>query len=117
MLIEIQDADGGAVKIVRVGESINFANVRDFNAAANKLLDSGVDKLVLDLEKVEFCNSHGFAVMINLYLKISKAGGKFAILKPKKAILEVLSITKMDSIIPIFQEEKKAVAALKVPTA
>ena len=113
MQLDIQEVASGAVTIVRVGESINFANVREFNAAATKLLDQGVDRLLLDMEHVEFCNSHGFAVMINLYLKITKAGGRFAILKPRKAILEVLSITKMDSIIPIHKEEADAVTFLE----
>lgn len=113
MQLEIQDAAGGAIKVVRVGESINFANVREFNSAASKLLDEGVERMLLDMQHVEFCNSHGFAVMINLYLKITKAGGRFAILKPRKAILEVLSITKMDSIIPIYKEEVDALTFLE----
>jgi len=112
MDLKVEELDDGAVKVVRVGENITFANVKEFSQTTQELIDGGAMKVLLDLEKVSFCNSHGFGAIINLYTRLAKRDGRFAILKPQKAIQEVLEITKMDSIIGVYADERDAIAAL-----
>ena len=114
MVLEINRDPSGGVVILRVGENITFANVAEFSATTQQLIDEGVTKLLLDLHDVSFCNSHGFGAIINLYTRLAKRDGRFAILRPQKAISEVLEITKMDSIIGVYEDESAALKALLV---
>ncbi len=112
MELQIVTLADDTIHVIRIGENITFANVKIFSKAAQELLDSGATKVLLDLKEVNFCNSHGFGAIINLYTRLAKRDGRFAILNPQKAILEVLEITKMDSIIGVYHEETEAVKAL-----
>jgi anti-sigma B factor antagonist len=111
MELKVEDR-GKQLKVVRVSENITFANVKEFQSVTQELVDAGVSRVLLDLAKVSFCNSHGFGAIINLYTRLAKRDGRFAILKPQKAIQEVLEITKMDSIIGVYEDEEEAVKAL-----
>ena len=112
MELKIEELENGQVQVIRVGENITFANVKEFSQVAQELIEGGAMKVLLDLEKVSFCNSHGFGAIINLYTRLAKRDGRFAILKPQKAIQEVLEITKMDSIIGVYVAETEALKAL-----
>ena len=112
MEIETENLGQGAIKIIRVKENITFANVKEFSSIAQELIDDGAMKVLLDLKQVNFCNSHGFGAIINLYTRLAKRDGRFAILNPQKAIQEVLEITKMDSIIGVYNDEKEAIDSL-----
>lgn len=112
MELTVQQNVPEGVVVVRVGENITFANVKEFSASTQELVDGGATRILLDLEQVNFCNSHGFGAIINLYTRLAKRDGRFAILKPQKAIQEVLEITKMDSIIGVYANEADAIQAL-----
>ena len=112
MDLSIEDRNDCTLKIVRVGENITFANVKEFAAVTQEVVEGGATRVLLDLSKVNFCNSHGFGAIINLYTRLAKRDGRFAILNPQKAIQEVLEITKMDSIIGVYDSEDDAVHAL-----
>ena len=112
MEMTVEDLKSGAIKVIRVGENITFANVKEFAETTQGLIDGGASKILLDLERVSFCNSHGFGAIINLYTRLAKRDGRFAILNPQKAIQEVLEITKMDSIIGVYESEEEATKAL-----
>jgi len=112
MKLHIEEIDNSKVKIVHVEENITFANVKEFSKVTQDLIDDGTKRILLDMEKVSFCNSHGFGAIVSIYTRLAKRDGRFAILKPQEAILEVLEITKMDSIIGVYKSRDKAINAL-----
>jgi anti-sigma B factor antagonist len=112
MKLRIENIENSTIKIIHVEENITFANVKEFSKVTQELIDEGSKRILLNMEKVSFCNSHGFGAIVSIYTRLAKRDGRFAILKPQEAILEVLEITKMDSIIGVYKNLDKAITAL-----
>lgn len=112
MELRIEEIENSEIKIIHVEENITFANVKEFSKITQEIIDGGAKRILLNMDKVSFCNSHGFGAIVSIYTRLAKRDGRFAILKPQDAILEVLEITKMDSIIGVYKGRKEALEAI-----
>ena len=90
MELRIEEIENSEVKIINVEENITFANVKEFSKITQEIIDNGAKRILLNMDKVSFCNSHGFGAIVSIYTRLAKRDGRFAILKPQEAILEVL---------------------------
>jgi anti-sigma B factor antagonist len=112
MELHVEETGNPSIKIIHIEENITFANVKEFAQITQKIIDEGATRILLDMDKVSFCNSHGFGAIVSIYTRLAKRDGRFAILRPQDAILEVLEITKMDSIIGVYKNKDEAIKAL-----
>jgi anti-sigma B factor antagonist len=112
MEIRVEEIENSEIKIIHVEENITFANVKEFSKITQEIIDGGAKRILLNMDKVSFCNSHGFGAIVSIYTRLAKRDGRFAILNPQEAILEVLEITKMDSIIGVYKGRKEALEAI-----
>ncbi len=65
---------------------------------------------IFDLEKLEMINSSGLNVFISLLTKIRNNGGDLALIHLSKPIQQLILVTKLHSIFPIFDSEKEALS-------
>ena len=68
-------------------------------------------KILLNFGNVEFLSSAALGKLITLNKKVQQSGGKLAMCKIAKEILEVFEITKLDKLFTIEDEEEKALKA------
>lgn len=57
---------------------------------------SGIKKLVLDFEKLEYISSSGLRQVISAYKKITNNGGTFSIKNVRSEVMDVFSLTGLD---------------------
>ena len=106
MKIDIEKKDGGVLLHLdgrAIGDSAG--QIRD---ALEAQVNDGVDWILLDLEKVPIMDSSVLGTVIAYFLKQREKGGKLALLKAQKAVLGVLVITKLDSLLPVFNDLQTA---------
>ncbi len=110
MDVSIERREDG-VTIVRINENITFSSIKEFSELTENLATDG-GRVIMDLSKVQFCNSHGFGAIINLYSRLAKRDGKLVLLNPQKPIREILTITQMNKIIEVAETEEEALKKL-----
>ena len=67
--------------------------------------------LILDLTNVPLLDSSALGAIIATLQALKKNDGRLVLLNPQKAVKNVLMITRLDSILEIYQDEADAVNA------
>jgi anti-sigma B factor antagonist len=70
------------------------------------------NRVIVDLSSVDFLASIGIRLLTANAKSLSTRGGKLVLLAPQPQVKEVLDITGISPIIPIFMELEAAEAAL-----
>lgn len=81
------------------------------------LLKVGVRHLVLNLRLVKFVNSTALGAMIKAAKLLEREGGKLVISRPSKFCRDILEKVGLDRVIPIFDSDEMAAAALASDSA
>ncbi|RKU24380.1 hypothetical protein C6499_17065 [Candidatus Poribacteria bacterium] len=74
-------------------------------------LQTGRDKLVVDLTNVSLIDSSALGAIVTTLKYCQQSGGKLVLLKPQKAVQEVLEVTQLATVIEIYDTEEAARAA------
>ena len=74
--------------------------------------ENGIDRLVLNMQNVEYMSSSGFRVAIALLRKLSDKGGALKICCLKPAVKRIFDVIELTSLFEIFETEDEALATL-----
>ena len=76
----------------------------------NALVDeAGRSRLVLNFHGVGFISSMVIGKLVMLLHKAQRAGGRLALCKLERPIFDLMQMTHMDEIVPIYGDEQDAV--------
>ena len=73
---------------------------------------SGVTKVVLNLDKMEYVSSAGLRIILTAAKLLKSSMGEMKICHANGVVKEVLEISGFNHLIDIYDEEKDAIAAL-----
>ena len=82
-----------------------------FKQAVLKVIDSGENRLVLDLAGVEFVDSSGLGAMVAI-LKSLGGRGAMAVCNASTSVLGLFRLTRMDKVFSIVSSRDEAVARI-----
>lgn len=71
-------------------------------------LKSGAKRIVLNMEKISAMDSSGLGEIIRSYTSAKKEGVEVVLLKPNEKIFDLLTLTKLITVLPVFKTEKEA---------
>jgi anti-sigma B factor antagonist len=74
-------------------------------------------KVLIDLSKVSRIDSTGLGVLMNCYTHAVKNAGTLKLLNADAPVRRVLSVTKIDSVLQMFEDEAAAIASFELPQA
>jgi len=80
-------------------------------ALRGQVLDSlktGAKRIILNLEKVTAMDSSGLGEIIRSYTTAKKDSVDLVLLNPNEKIFDLLTLTKLVTVLPVFRDEKKA---------
>ncbi len=75
--------------------------------------DGSVNLCAIDLAGVEYMNSNGIGVLINILTKMRNRNGEAILINPSEQIKKLLIITKLNSIFDIVNSREEAIEQLK----
>jgi anti-sigma B factor antagonist len=81
--------------------------------AIRNLLVSGSAKVVLNLAEVSLIDSSGLGELVSAYTAARGASGGLKLLSPPPKILNMLQLTKLDTILDIYDDEASAIESSK----
>jgi len=79
----------------------------------NKLVATGVLKLLLNLADVTQLDSSSISAIVGTYVLLRRQGGSLKLLCPCGRVRAVLRVVRLPEIIPTFEEETQALASFR----
>ena len=83
--------------------------------AVRDALESGMKKIILNLEEINYIDSSGVGELMSAYTAVANKGGQLKLLHLTTRIRELLAITKLLTILEVFDDEKAALASFGEP--
>jgi len=74
-------------------------------------VDRGERRLLLNCHGLTYVDSAGVGELVSAYSAVVRRGGELKLLKPNGRLREVLQITRLDTLIPVCEDEETAVTA------
>lgn len=112
MNLQVQQlADG--IERVQLAGRLDSAGVEAIDDRLSSLAAAPAARILIDLSQVPFLASIGIRILLTNARVLRRNGGKMALLNPQSLVEEVLKVTGIESLIPIFHDLDAASAALK----
>jgi anti-anti-sigma factor len=83
--------------------------------AIGRLSEEGRNQILLNLAGLSAIDAGGLGVLLQSNVGLNQGGGQLKLLRPARALREMLSITKLSSVFDMFESESEAVAAFANP--
>jgi len=101
MLFETEQR--GDIYIVRIGGRLaTGADTEYLRTKTQEIKSLGCRKLVADIRELDSAGSEGIGFFVSLYTSMTKdPGGCFVLAGPSRRVLEVLTLTRLNTIIPL----------------
>ena|SRR5581483_3341166 len=80
----------------------------DLHALAQMVQAPGETKVLIDLSQVSRIDSAGLGMLMRCYTHAVRNAGTIKLLNPTTQVKKILSMTRIDSVVPTFDDEKAA---------
>jgi len=112
MRLQYSDIDSDT-RLINLSGTLDFYGVQDVEVEFVRLCVGENICVLVDLSKVNYISSIGIPLLVNSAKSIARQGGKMALLHPQKAVENVLELTGIPLVIPIYENMDLAVSDLK----
>ena len=102
----------GSAAIVRIAGDVTSASEADLMAGFNRAVDGGASAVILDFAGMEYMNSGGIGLLVTLLVRAHRKGQQMLAFGLSDHYRQILSLTRIDEAIEIFDDEASAVAAV-----
>jgi anti-sigma B factor antagonist len=97
--LDIRVEGDGPKRVVHLQGSCDLATVPELRQALQSLAPPDVTELVLDVSRLDFCDSTGLGTMLGALRRMREGGGEFAIAGATGTTLRLLEITGLDGVV------------------
>lgn len=102
------------VLIVAADGGLDSRNTTEFQAAVQKIVESGTRKLIIDCAKLDYISSGGLGALVNLHKRMQAEGADVKIAGARSVILDVMSITRIDRLFEFYPDVNRARLAFRL---
>jgi anti-anti-sigma factor len=102
--------DLGRVTVVRVQGEVDAATAPRMGETVNRLLTRG-ERVVLDLQHVDFMDLHGLAVIIRATRRARSDGGSFTIARPAFCVRRLVELVHAEGELRILPDGSDPLSA------
>jgi anti-sigma B factor antagonist len=110
MRIDAKSKDSGA--ILHLHGKVIGDSVPRFKQKVDESIDSGAKWLIIDLAKVPLMDSSALGTIIAAFLELKKKNGKLVLLNAQESILNVLAVTKLDTLFEVYNDIQLALKSI-----
>ncbi len=111
--IKTQVSQDGRVWVLALqGKLVLGASSNEFRNTVADLLKAGNQRIVLNFREVPYADSAGIGALAVNFSTVKAAGGSLAMAEAQQAVRDVMDLTRLSQLIPIFESEQEAVSSL-----
>ncbi|MBL4668640.1 MAG: STAS domain-containing protein [Flavobacteriales bacterium] len=103
--------DDGLILISLKGNLMSKQQIESLLDEIDFFFNEGLKKIIIDLSEMQYMNSTGLSILINIFTQARNKGGEVVITNIPEKINQLLIITKLNS---IFNIEETVEAAKKL---
>jgi anti-sigma B factor antagonist len=101
------------VLVLRADGGLNADTADSFILQLEKLVEAGLNKIILDCTNLDYISSYGVGVLLRLHKKLKKSGGDVKIAAAKSIVLKALTILRMASMFDVYDDVDRARLAFR----
>ena len=110
--MEITSREYKRVHVMRVAGRVDAKTAPQFEEALHLQISSGTMHIVVEMDGTEFLSSAGVRALINAQKALKSKGGRVIIAQPSQRIREVIQISGMEALFPIYDDTVAAVGSV-----
>lgn len=111
MKLQYSELDGG-IRLIKLSGALDMNGTYSVEIEFVRQCGGDNVRVIVDLSRVNYISSIGIPMLINTAKSVSSQGGKMVLLNPQRNVAEVLEITGIPLIIPIYTNLESATAAV-----
>jgi anti-sigma B factor antagonist len=109
----VRKVDG--VSIVDLSGKITLGeNTGYLREQVDSLLSQGTKDIILNMADVGYVDSAGLGELVGLYTTATNRGGSLKLLNLQGKARNLMEVTKLYTVFPVFEDEKAAVSSFEV---
>lgn len=109
MSLEITPREREGIVIFDMRGRLTAEEASALREAVSGLRAAGKNQGILNLEEVDYIDSTGLGTMVIGFTSLQKAGGNLKLLNLTRRSLELMLLTKLETVFEIFDDEQNAV--------
>jgi anti-sigma B factor antagonist len=107
--IDIQSREREGIRILDLNGKLTVGGASDLRERVNEQLAAGSLQQILNMKEVDYIDSTGLGTMVICYMSVQKAGGALKLVNLNRRNLELVLLTKLSTVFPIFDDEQQAI--------
>lgn len=111
MAIEIKVSELKRVFLLEISGRVDSVTATELGEHLNNAIDNGNNRIVIDLNEVEYMSSAGLREMVAALKRVQHGTGDVRIANPSDRVQEVLELAGLDQIFKIFPTQVEAVGS------
>jgi anti-sigma B factor antagonist len=108
IMLDIEDREVNGITVVDFFGKMNTSTSPEAEKFVNQLLDQGANKIILNLDELDFISSTGLRVILATGKKLSASEGKLVICSPNITVKDVLDMSGFSTMFNVYETEAEA---------
>jgi anti-anti-sigma factor len=104
MPLTLSHREAGREAVIALDGELDLATASDLAQLADELIKGGADNIIMDAERLTFCDSSGLRTLVSIANDLRPNGGRVAIRNAQPIVLRVLELTGLDRSVLISQD-------------
>lgn len=101
------------IAVARVSGRLTIGSeLADLRAGLDALLAAGWRHIVLDLDAVPYVDSAGVGELVACRRTVRERGGQLVLARPRGRVRDLLELTRIETLVPVYDAINAAVEAL-----
>lgn len=101
------------IMVIAADGGLNAQTAEEFVLQLEKLVQEGIRKIIVDCKRLDYISSYGIGVLLQIHRKLAQHGGDVKIANVKGAVATVLSVTRLDHLLGLYDDVDQARLAFR----
>jgi anti-sigma B factor antagonist len=110
-MLELSTRDHKRHNVIRVVGRVDAATYGELESKLREYMDEGHVHLILEMDGTEYLSSAGARVLISTQKALKPRGGRLSLAQPSERVREVLDLSGLDTLFPIYDTTVAALAS------
>ena len=112
MPLEISETKAGSVTLLQLkGTMVIGKDPETVTARVQSLVEAGNTRIILEMMEVAYLDSTGISALVRSHICATRRGAAVKLLHLTKRVHDVLQITRLSSVLEIYDDQEKALAS------
>jgi anti-sigma B factor antagonist len=94
----------GADALIDVEGELDIATLPDFEAALTRMRSQGLERMVIDLRKLEFLDSMSIELLLRLHGELTATGAELVVVRGPRAVNRVFDLMELERVLTLVDE-------------